>query len=190
MNSEKPVKYLKLIDTARMLFFKYGIKRVTLQEICEEAHVSKVTFYTYFKNKEELVKLIRDELMTEGFSKFDEINKQDISYIEKVGLMTEWRIGFTKMMNNEFIREVMNTGEIEENIKIGYLNNISAAQSKGEIDPGLAPELIWLVTEKFNEIVKEGKWLNIIKDSSDLQRQLRQMYFFGLLNKETEKNNE
>lgn len=190
MNRKKSEKYLKLVETAKELFFKYGIKRVTLQEICDVAHVSKVTFYTYFENKDALVQLIRDELMAEGFSKFDEINARDISYLEKIGLMTEWRIGFTKMMNNEFIKEVMDAGEIQENIKTGYLSNITSAQKKGEIDSELDPELIWLVTEKYNEIVKEGKWMDIIEDSGEMQRQLRQMYFFGLLTRKKEKSNE
>jgi AcrR family transcriptional regulator len=47
-------KYQDLLNTARELFFKHGTKRVTIEEICEKADVSKMTFYKFFRNKEDL----------------------------------------------------------------------------------------------------------------------------------------
>jgi AcrR family transcriptional regulator len=179
----KTKKRQALIDTAKSLFFKHGVKRVTIEEICKEAGVSKVTFYRYFKDKNDLTQLIRDELMENGFSKFDEINSLPISYPEKIEKMTAWRIEFFSAMKNEFIKEIIDFEEIAEEIKNRYLKNIKQAQQSGEIDSGLSPELIWLVTEKFNEIIKEGKWERYLTNHIDAQTQLRQMYFFGLIKK-------
>jgi len=184
-------KYDSIVNIAKSLFFKHGIYRVTITEICMAAQVSKVTFYTYFKSKEDLILFIRDELLKEGFSKFDEINQQDISFAEKVDLMTAWRIGFAQSMNNEFIKDVMDAAELEQSIKIRYMQNIIMAQEKGEIDSSLNPELIWLVTEKFNDIVRETAWHEMKIDFSSLQKQLRQMYFLGLITRdEKESSNE
>ena len=47
-------KYLDIFKTAKDLFWKYGIKRVSIEEICKEAKVSKMTFYKFFPNKIEL----------------------------------------------------------------------------------------------------------------------------------------
>lgn len=44
-------KQRELIETAAQLFFKHGFKRVTVEEICRTAKVSKVTFYRYFAAK-------------------------------------------------------------------------------------------------------------------------------------------
>ena len=44
----KPAKNKKkqsIIKASRDLFMRYGIKRVTVEEICETAGVSKMTFY-------------------------------------------------------------------------------------------------------------------------------------------------
>ncbi len=45
----------KILKTALELFFKYGIKRVTMDEIAKELGMSKKTIYQYFKEKDDLV---------------------------------------------------------------------------------------------------------------------------------------
>jgi AcrR family transcriptional regulator len=177
----KSKKYVALLDTAKALFFKHGIKRVTIGEICEKSKVSKVTFYKYFKDKNDLVKTIREELMQTGFARFDEINSLPLSYPEKIEMMTSWRVQFFASMKSEFIKEMLDVDSVTEEIKQRYIKNIRQAQQNDEIDPALSPELIWLVTEKYNEIVKEGNWENHLCNHMEAQVQLRRMYFYGLL---------
>ncbi|UCD39298.1 MAG: helix-turn-helix transcriptional regulator, partial [Fidelibacterota bacterium] len=76
--------------TAEHLFSRFGARRVTVEEICREANVSKMTFYKYFPNKVELVRTIRDNWEEEGFMRFDEINAMDLPFPEKIDLMTRW----------------------------------------------------------------------------------------------------
>ena len=47
----KTKKQDQIIQAGRHLFWKYGMKRVSIEEICREAGVSKMTFYKYFANK-------------------------------------------------------------------------------------------------------------------------------------------
>lgn len=82
-------KYTQLVEASRGLFFKYGVKRVTVEEICEKANVSKMTFYKYFSDKMQLAELIRDELLNQGFAKYAEINARDISFPEKIDQLTQ-----------------------------------------------------------------------------------------------------
>ncbi|KAE9542095.1 TetR/AcrR family transcriptional regulator [Ursidibacter maritimus] len=55
----KKIDKLKLI--AEQLFSAQGLKRVSIDEICQQSKVSRVTFYKHFKNKKALIK----ELFTE-----------------------------------------------------------------------------------------------------------------------------
>ncbi len=174
-------KSTQLIETAKNLFFKHGVKRITIEEICKESNVSKVTFYKYFSNKNELVRHIRDELIEEGFSEFDEINELDIGFPEKVELITQWRIDFFSNIKSDFIQDILSVEDTIEEMKRRYLKNIEAAQIKGEVRNDLSPELIWLVTEKLNELVKDGSWKEIFTDYREFQKQIRRMYFYGLL---------
>ena len=174
-------KFRQLVDTGRELFFKHGIKRVAVEEICKKANVSKVTFYKYFDNKLELAKYIGDELINLGFARFDEIDRLDTSFPEKIDLMTQWRIEFFSQIRSEFVEEILNLDGVYAEIKKRYLKNIKAAQERGEIRKEISIELIWLVTEKLNELVKDGSWKSIFSDYSQFQQQLRKLYFYGLL---------
>ena len=41
----------KIVEAARKLFYKYGFKKVSMDEIANEAGVTKRTIYMYFKSK-------------------------------------------------------------------------------------------------------------------------------------------
>ena len=179
-------KYRQIIETGKGLFLKFGPKRVTIEEICKEANVSKVTFYKYFENKKALIRAIRDELMDIGFSKFDEISALDISYPEKIKMMSKWRLEFFSQIQSEFLDEILEMDKVVEESKKRYLKNITDAQRKGEIRSELSPELIWLVTEKLREITIEGSWRKIFDDYGQYQDQVRTMMFFGMLSSEEE----
>ena len=171
----------QLVEAGKGLFFKYGLRRVTVEEICESAGVSKVTFYKYFRDKKQLAEEISDALVETGFAVFDEISARDVSYPEKVELMTRWRIEFFGRMSCEFIEEVLSLEDLRGEVRKRYLANIVSAQEKGEIRRDLSPELIWLVSEKLTEIVKDGSWKTIFPEYGDFQKELRTMYFYGLL---------
>lgn len=171
----------QIVRTAESLFSRFGAKRVTVEEVCREAGVSKMTFYKYFPNKVELVLSIRDEWVEEGFRKFDEINAKNIPFPEKIDLMTRWKVEFASRVNAEFIRELASTDDIIEQVKRRYLNNITDAQKKGEIRSDIDPEFLWLVVEKINELVKEESWKSVFSELSQYHQQLRTLLWYGLL---------
>ncbi len=172
-----------IIQTAIDLFSRFGAKRVSVEEICRTARVSKVTFYKYFKNKIALVRHIRDLWTEEGFAKFDEINTRDLPFMEKINLMTRWKVEFFSRVNAEFIRELVSLDEVVEEAKRRFLGTISRAQKTGEVRKDIDPALLWLVTEKLTEITKQGLWKKIFNDYGEYQRQVRTLVFFGLLSR-------
>ena len=44
-----------IIKTAGEMFFRLGIRSVSIDDICHELGMSKKTFYVYFESKDELV---------------------------------------------------------------------------------------------------------------------------------------
>ncbi len=78
----------QIVRTAEELFTRHESKRVTVEEICRQAHISKMTFYKHFANKVALVRHIRDVYVEEGFRKFDEIRAMAIPFARKIDCMT------------------------------------------------------------------------------------------------------
>lgn len=178
---KKQTKKSLLKTTAKKLFLSHGIKRVTIEEICEVAGVSKVTYYKYYKNKMALALEIKDELINEGFATFDEINALKIPFMEKIERMTQWQTSFFSQINNDFIRDVASIEEIEDLYKKRFLENIRSGQKSGEIRPDINLELVYLMIRKLQEISLEGEWKTLFTDYSEYTRQVRAVFFYGLL---------
>lgn len=53
------------MEAAKQLFFQYGLKKTTVDEIARDARVGKGTIYLYFKTKEELLSAISAKLFDE-----------------------------------------------------------------------------------------------------------------------------
>ncbi|MBI9049707.1 MAG: TetR/AcrR family transcriptional regulator [Anaerolineaceae bacterium] len=174
----------ELLETGKQLFLKHGVKRISVEEICSVANVSKATFYKYFKNKDELLRTIRDNLMDIGFSKFDEINKLELRYSQKVNLMSKWRIEFFKSIQGEFLDEIIEKSEFKREYLTRFIQNIKIAQENGEIRKEVSPELIALVTEKLREITLQENWKDIYNDYATYQDEMRTLLFFGMLTDE------
>ena len=179
-------KQRDIIETAKKLFFRHGTRRVTIEEICRTAKVSKVTFYKYFSNKAGLVDTIGNELVDTSFSRFDEIGEMDIPYPEKIQRMTDWKMRFFSQIKDEFLSEMVSLDSVTQKAKERYLQNFARAQEHGEIRQDLSPELIWLVTEKLNELIEDGNWKTVFDDYQLFQEQMRTLFFFGLLTREVE----
>ncbi|UWQ20144.1 TetR/AcrR family transcriptional regulator [Jannaschia sp. W003] len=48
----------KLLDAALRVFSRYGVKRTSMGDLCEEAGVSRQTFYNTFRNKDDILRAL------------------------------------------------------------------------------------------------------------------------------------
>lgn len=182
-NTNRTNKKKQIVDAAETLFNRYGSKRVTVEEICRKASVSKMTFYKHFANKVALVRHIRDVYVEEGFRKFDEIKALDLPFAQKIDHMTRWKVEFGTRINADFIREMVSIDDVIAGAKRRFLNNLVDARNNGEIRDDIDPEFLWMVTEKLSELVKEGTWKEVFSDFSEYQYQARTLIFYGLLSR-------
>jgi TetR/AcrR family transcriptional regulator, cholesterol catabolism regulator len=65
----------KILRTALQMFFKYGIRNVTMDAIARELGMSKKTIYQFCREKDELVYLLCDMELKEQEKSFDEFGK-------------------------------------------------------------------------------------------------------------------
>lgn len=72
----------RILKTAGELFFKFGIRSVSIDEICNELHISKKTFYTIFKQKDELVAELLNAMGQKQEKDFKAILEQDCNVLD------------------------------------------------------------------------------------------------------------
>lgn len=87
----------KILKTSLALFFKYGIKHVTMDDIAKELGMSKKTIYQFYKEKDELVNQLCEIEMLEKESEFDSFSKDAKDPIHEIILISEH---MRKMMQN------------------------------------------------------------------------------------------
>lgn len=74
----------KILKISLELFFKYGIKRVTMDDIAKELGMSKKTIYHYYKEKDDLVNQLCIVEMKKQEEIFKNIEKQSIDPIHEI----------------------------------------------------------------------------------------------------------
>ena len=63
----------RIVKGAEELFFKYGIKSVTMDDIAKHLAVSKKTIYQFFEDKNELVETLMTLKLKEDECEFKQI---------------------------------------------------------------------------------------------------------------------
>lgn len=85
---EKEYRRQEIIDAAERIFFAKGLDAATMDEIAEEAELSKGTLYIYFNSKEELylqIHLRGNQLLTRYFREASEKKNKGIEKLRAIG---------------------------------------------------------------------------------------------------------
>lgn len=93
---EKEQRKSAIVDAAERVIFTKGLDQATMDEIAEEAELSKGTLYLYFKNKNELYMAIAERGSNILNSRFAKIFTEDYSGIELIRLMGETYLDFVR----------------------------------------------------------------------------------------------
>lgn len=68
-------QYEIIVQTASKLFHQYGVRNISIDEVCSELRISKKTFYTHFAQKEDLVDAVISYNKNAHIEKFDKYIK-------------------------------------------------------------------------------------------------------------------
>jgi TetR/AcrR family transcriptional regulator, cholesterol catabolism regulator len=74
----------RIIETAESMFFRFGIRSVTMDDIAKELGISKKTIYHFFKDKDELVEKVTENAMSNQMIKTCKIIEVSKNPIEEL----------------------------------------------------------------------------------------------------------
>lgn len=78
----------QILNKAKQLFFTYGIKSVTMEDISKGLGISKKTLYHYCVDKNEIVGRIVDDLLLINIKQMEQIHKKRSNVVEEVYMVT------------------------------------------------------------------------------------------------------
>jgi AcrR family transcriptional regulator len=188
-------KFQAILDAANTLFWKHGIRRVTIEEICQVARVSKMTYYKYFSNKTAIAKYILEEITELSFKTYREILDSDISYDQKVKKMIEAKLTNSNDISQELFYDLYKYRDAEiagfiEAIKdkmFGlYLDDFRKAQKSGDIRPNIKPEFILFFLNRITEMMTNSELVSMYPNPQELIAEITNLFFYGILSTKKE----
>jgi len=186
----KSAKLQQIVKTAGQLFIQHGIRRISVEEICQSAGVSKMTFYKYFKNKVDLAKYVINQMVSEAMDRYRGIMEQEIPFWEKVKQMIKMKMEQTEGLSREWLGEFTHSSEpgitellhrvSQESFQL-ILRDFIQAQKKGDIRQDVKPEFILYFFNHMFEMVSDEQLLKLYDSPQALIIELTNFFFYGIL---------
>lgn len=190
MNSHlKNKKYNSILKTAKTLFWKHGIRRVSIEEICKEASVSKMTFYKFFPNKTDLAKTILDNLIQTSIVKFKNIIASEVPFSQKLKEIFLLKVEGMDNISMEFINDIFTNPELglkeymeeqqQKSVKI-TVDFYKDAQQKGFIRPDVKIDFLIAFSNQIIEMMKNKSLMAQYARPQDFVVESMNVIFYGI----------
>ncbi len=182
-------KYRAILDSSRKLFWKHGIRRVSVEEICREAKTSKMTFYRFFPNKTELAKAVLERFYEESMTNFRKIIREDTPAPVKMQKMIRMKLEGTYDISNEFIQDFLInknlglTSYFEEKLKDIWAEGIrefKLGQEEGWIRKDLNVEFLFWFSRKIIPVLDDKELLKLFKSPHEMIREVANLIVYGI----------
>ncbi len=191
MQKIKNKKFKNIIITGESLFQQFGMKKVSIEEICKKSNVSKATFYKHFKNKNELIQYIFNQWFDQGYEMLDNINTDDIPFDKKIQAILDYKLQLTNKMSPQFIEEILHQSpsfaKFMTDYKIrnyttfmGYIKNW---QKKGDVRQDIKPEFFFVMFDKLNELTQNTQLSSLYENYTDYIKEVFNFFFYGVVPK-------
>ncbi|MDO6435966.1 TetR/AcrR family transcriptional regulator [Cyclobacterium sp. 1_MG-2023] len=182
-----------ILKAAKDCFWKYGINKVTVAEICEKAGVSKMTYYRNFANKKVVSIMVLKDVISRSQQLYDEIMSKEIDFPNKIKEVIVLEHEFSRGISQEFIQDVTNNEDeelrqlmVEANEKgqQKFIHHMKEAQREGWVRKDLHfPFLIHMMND-INIKLRDEKLIAMYDSLEDLIMELVNFFFYGIVSHE------
>ncbi|GGD16069.1 TetR/AcrR family transcriptional regulator [Pontibacillus salipaludis] len=189
------LKKKKILNTAFELFSKYGVQKVSIQEIAKSAQVSQVTIYNYFGSKDQL---LLEAIKSYGFERlttFQElIDDSSLTFEEKIRHiitskttdMLDFDLDFvqTLMSNQPEIKEFANEFAQNHSIPL-FMKLVEQGKEEGVVSPSLSANMIMFYINMYNQTMRNNR--EFFQDKQSTQQfteEMLQLFFYGISGKQ------
>lgn len=149
---------LRIITYAHRIFLERGFRKITVEELCAGMALSKRTFYKYFKNRDDLVLAILQEVVRTRFSKvfFNLNSDQPVRQVilRHFQLLQEEAFQNISLVFLSDVQDLMPElwefiDQVRAQVALGLGRLIERGQREGAIRREIDPEVFGKIIEAF-----------------------------------------
>lgn len=180
----------KILKTSLELFFKYGIKHVTMDDIAKELGMSKKTIYQFYKEKDDLVNQLCDTEMMSQESIFNALAEEAKDPIHEIMLISVRMREMMQNINPLFFLDLQKFYPLsfkrfqkfkEECAAVSILNNIKKGIEMGVYRSDINPEFVTKYRMAQVDMIMFGNYFSFEKISFTRSHELiLDMFVYGI----------
>ena len=174
----------QLIETGEALFVKHGMRRVTVEEICRQAGVSKPTFYKYFENKAALARRIDELWIEEALEGIEGIEDADVPFPEKMRQILAVKQELAARPGPEFLEDLIGLEIDLSHALRRVMRFLVQGQQRGEIRADVRPELLMAAFDALNSMQYDARIRDLYGDAEALAGDVFKLFYYGALSAE------
>jgi AcrR family transcriptional regulator len=186
----KQMKAGRILAAAETLFFKFGIRKTTIGDICRAAAISRMTFYKYYRDKPHIAEVVVNKLIDDMISAFRRSMDRDIPYSQKITEFLELKLRKADGMSSAFVQELFLSPyprlhalvrrRMDENLQVA-LDEFRKAQRQGHIRPGIKPEFLLVFLDIMADLAVDERLTRLFPSPKELGAELMNLFFYGII---------
>ena len=187
---KKTKTQIKLLKSAKNLFWKYGLKRVTVEEICQDAGVSKMSFYRLFKNKLAIAKEVLNEEIQKTLDEYEALLNSNDPFVEKMEKTIHLKLKHANQIGLEFLQDLLLYGGEEfqeflmekrnESTKM-VMDFFKKGQETGDVRKDFNLNLIPILSENLTSLASNEQMQRMYPSTAELIKDLTTFFFYGIV---------
>ncbi|MBI5210659.1 MAG: TetR/AcrR family transcriptional regulator [Elusimicrobia bacterium] len=180
----------RLVEGAGQLFFKHGIRRVTVDEICRGSGVSKMTFYRHFPDKTAVALKVLEGIVARMRRQLREVEMLDLPFEAKLQRILELKMDHARQYSKDFFRELLAGSDPaleryvseEDHRSLQEVRNIFViAQRMGDIRRDIKVDLLIHALDRMREALADEQLHGLYPDLPSLMQEVLDLFCYGAL---------
>jgi AcrR family transcriptional regulator len=179
-----------IIKAAVDLFDRHGFDRVTVSEIAEQAHVSKVSVYNFFESKDNLRRTIIRGILDESLERYRALLEKEEAFMDKIGEYLRLRTWYYGQYSVEFLFDALKTDpEVQamfEDYTIAnkglFMEFAGQGRAAGVFSSDVSDTAIELYIDIFQSYIMNNKKIrDALEHNPKLAEELNMLFLDGLI---------
>lgn len=186
----KNKKYIAILNVAKTLYWKFGVRRVSVEEICREASVSKMTFYKFFENKQSVAEKVLVNMVESGMVEYHSIMRKDVPFKTKIKELILLKHNSSLDLSNEFLSEIISESDnplhklmrdYQEKMMTKIIDDFKLAQKQGAVRKDLNINYMIYMLNSFNNQLNDPNFMKLFANTHDAIMEIINTFFYGIL---------
>ncbi len=179
-----------IMHVALELFDQYGFDKVTMTEIAEKAHVSKVSIYNFFGSKDNLRRVLIMDMLDESIEKIKALIEEEGNFVDKIEQYIQIRTWYYGSYSLRFFFEAVESDpELRQYVDAFNASNkelvmtfIEKGKKSGVFSADASDTAIEIFIEMIQTYLMHNKEIREkIERNPNLAREINMLFLDGLI---------